>query len=610
MDFRLAAITSAKGETCRWVFSRPEYLRWRDPELRRTHGGLFWIKGKAGVGKSTIMRCILENATESMPNHCIISFFFNARGQPLERSVEGMYRSLLSQLLGKVPRLQQVITLPWFSIASQNWEPSVLQDIFRKAVLGLQQECLIIIVDALDEGDQAGVRAMVEYLESLTEAAQSRMISLEACYASRHYPHITAKSCESMVVEDRPEHAQDIHSYISNNLRVTYGALRDDLRLELVKKSQAVFLWVVLVVRQLNEAFDDGAGRAELFEVLGTLPDDLNDLLHDIVAKGSKDPRLLPAVVWMLVALYTLNIREFYFAIRLSLHQSKLLNMMGWCRHNDDLELMKRFVLSASKGLIEVTSSETQDKFVRPEHYFRKCDDDNYEHLQVQFIHETVRHYFLAGGLARLRPNLLPDVVAKSHALVVEWCKLWIRSTVAACVHLPGHQSSGLVDTHLLNGDLMFNSKNDWTRFPLLSYVHCSTLGHLDAAHMGDAIAIEDLQDFPVKQWINIKNIGGWLTENTGTDEVEGIEYERSTSLLYCLLEEGLSDLAEAYLELLAEPAATRDIGRYLNSPCGGQHFSCLGAAAYHGCFGGFVAIDQSNDCKSLSYRYFPGARS
>lgn len=125
---------------------------------------------------------------------------------------------------------------------TQVWELHVLQDMFRKAKLGLQQERLIVIADALDECDQAGVRAMVEYLESSTEAAQAKKISLEACYASRHYPHIMAKSCESMIVEDRLEHAQDIHFYISNNLRVTHGALRDDLRLELVKKSQAVFL--------------------------------------------------------------------------------------------------------------------------------------------------------------------------------------------------------------------------------------------------------------------------------------------------------------------------------------------------------------------------------
>jgi hypothetical protein len=73
---------------------------------------------------------------------------------------------------------------------------------FRKAVPGLQQERPIVVVDALDEGDQAGVRTMVEYLESLAEGVQAKKISLEACYASRHYLHITAKSCESMIVED------------------------------------------------------------------------------------------------------------------------------------------------------------------------------------------------------------------------------------------------------------------------------------------------------------------------------------------------------------------------------------------------------------------------
>jgi hypothetical protein len=137
----------------------------------------------------------------------------------------------------KVARLQQVITLPRFVITSQNREPHVLQDIFRKAVLGLLHERLVLIVDTLDEGDQPGVRAMVEYLESLTTATQAKKISLEVCYASRHYPQITAKSCESMIVGDSPEHAQGIQVYISDKLRVTRGALRDDLRVEIVRKS-------------------------------------------------------------------------------------------------------------------------------------------------------------------------------------------------------------------------------------------------------------------------------------------------------------------------------------------------------------------------------------
>lgn len=296
----------------------------------------------------------------------------------------------------------------------------------------------------------------------------------------------------------------------------------------------------------------------------------------------------------MLVARYTPNIREFYFAIRLGLQQAELLDMVDWCRHSDDLEIMRRFVLSASKGLIEVTSSETREGFVEPEVWaeddFYKNEDGKFDHWQVQFIHETVRDYFLASGLAGLRPDLQPDVVAKSHALVAEWCKLWMRSTVAACVHLPGYQSSGLIDAHLLNRVLMSKSIYDWTRFPLLIYVRHSTLGHLDAARTGNAIAVQELQDFPIKQWINIMNIGDWLAPNLGADGVEGIEYHQSTSLLYCLLEERLSALAEAYLEVLAGWYTKRDMGRYLNAQCGGEHFSCLGAAAYYG-FGEIVAL-------------------
>lgn len=82
---------------------------------------------------------------------------------------------------------------------------------------------------------------------------------------------------------------------------------------------------MVLVVRRLNEAFDDdGANRAELFKILDNVPDDLNELLHDIVIKRATDPRLVPAVVWVLVSQYALNIREFYFAILLGLQQSEV----------------------------------------------------------------------------------------------------------------------------------------------------------------------------------------------------------------------------------------------------------------------------------------------
>jgi hypothetical protein len=593
------------------VSARPEYLRWRNPTLRSSHRGLFWIKGKAGVGKSTIMRCILEDAIDSMPGHCMISFFFNARGQPLESSVEGMYRSLLLQLLQKIPSLRNVVTLPQLPVESQTWEPAVLRDIFRKAVLGLKGERLICLIDALDEGDQAGVRSMVKYLEDLTEAAQSRNISFEVCYASRHYPTITAKSCESIIVERITEHAEDIHFYVSNELRVTHGALRDELRLELVRKSQAVFLWVVIVVGRLNEAFDDGAGRADLLEVVRTLPTDIRELLHDIVSKSATNQRLTSAVVWMLFAQYTLNIREFYYAIRLSLHLFRPIDMVEWSCHSEhtdeDLEHMQRFVLSACRGLVEVKSLPRASQYSRhyktSHHYkfsgpYEKYDDSYFDHLQVQFIHESVREYFLAEGLARLRPDLQPDVVSKSHALLAKRCVRWIKSAATVCRKLPKEAASKASATLVLCTSVVPMPEYDWSRFPLFAYVRYSTLKHLNAAYLGGTIRTASsatLQAFPIQQWIDINRVA---------QNHERLAYEQSAPLLYFLLEGEFRDFAKWYLETLTLAQPSAKFGNYrepelhltsaeratnnnnyslLNVPCGGHHHTSLGAAAYHG---------------------------
>ena len=57
MDDRLATVSTAHAETCQWLFAREEYTSWRDPEALHKHHGFFWIKGKPGAGKSTLMKC-------------------------------------------------------------------------------------------------------------------------------------------------------------------------------------------------------------------------------------------------------------------------------------------------------------------------------------------------------------------------------------------------------------------------------------------------------------------------------------------------------------------------------------------------------------------------
>lgn len=169
---------------------------------------MFWVKGKAGVGKSTLMRVVLQQLRESIPSCYVISFFFNAKGDSLERSLEGMYRSLLHQMLQKIPETHATINITQASKKDgQPWEIDVLRNLFYETVIGLQNKHLICIFDALGKCDQRDIRSMVESTYGLAEATQS---SFDICFASRHYPNFTVKACEQLILESQDEHAEDI----------------------------------------------------------------------------------------------------------------------------------------------------------------------------------------------------------------------------------------------------------------------------------------------------------------------------------------------------------------------------------------------------------------
>ena len=100
VDVRRATIKDAHQNTCKWLLQQSKYREWHDwNRMSETHGFL-WIKGKPGTGKSTIMKFVLGHAEKTISTETVvISFFFNARGEELEKSIVGMYRSFFWQLL-------------------------------------------------------------------------------------------------------------------------------------------------------------------------------------------------------------------------------------------------------------------------------------------------------------------------------------------------------------------------------------------------------------------------------------------------------------------------------------------------------------------------------
>lgn len=223
MGLRYAIVEEAYSDTCQWLFSTPEYRNWQDSSLYSCHRGFLWIKGKPGSGKSTIMKTLLsrtESLDSSLPNEKVLSYFFNARGDILERTTEGLYRSLLYQALENIPILPLEVTrglnpesLELFH--RDGWQVDLLKNLLRKVVLLDLKVRFSCFIDALDEGDsENSVRNMVDFLESLSETAHQRGLRLSICLASRHYPNISLHRLQELNLDDHVGHMKDIDTYV------------------------------------------------------------------------------------------------------------------------------------------------------------------------------------------------------------------------------------------------------------------------------------------------------------------------------------------------------------------------------------------------------------
>jgi hypothetical protein len=415
MDNRQANIRKAYATTCRWIFEKPEYNNWRNADLLAEHNGFFWIKSKPGAGKSTLMKFLVQSAVKQLPDDHIVSFFFNSRGDVLERSLEGLYRGLLHQLLTAVPRLQDILKPQEIaSIANQAWPIDSLKNIFSEAVTQLGQDRVTCFIDALDECPEGEIRDMIEFFEELGESTAEEGIGLRVCFSSRHYPQVTIKKCQPMILDGQDGHEDDIARYVKSKLKVR-GKTAEDVRGAVQAKAKGIFMWVVLVIRILNEESDRGSNNAKLRKCLDQIPAELHELFQDILQRGIQDNKhLVPILQWISFAQSPLTREELFFAIHGG--DPDFIASEPWDPDEDDAESMDLFILETSKGLAEMTKGKKPT---------------------IQFIHESVRDYLRETGFAALAPELSGNLLGLTHDYLKRCCLSFITEPVLARLSLP-----------------------------------------------------------------------------------------------------------------------------------------------------------------------------
>jgi ankyrin repeat protein len=513
IDARQMTIKSGHAKTCKWLLKMQEYLDWLDVNKLVEHHGFLWIKGKPGTGKSTLMKFAHAHARKTMKDKIITPFFFNARGEDLEKSTAGMYRSLLLQLLEKIPELQCVFdslgSTAKSSSRSHQWSVETLKELFEQAIQLLGKRSLICFIDALDECEERQIRDMVAFFEQLGELAISAGIRFQVCFSSRHYPHITISKGLDLVLEGQEGHDQDITNYLDSELKIGHGKLAKEIRGELQSKASGVFMWVVLVVEILNKENDGGRVHV-LRQKLRDIPNDLHELFRQILMRDSYNrDELLLCIQWILFAKQPLKPEELYFAILSGVAPE----VLGSGNIDEiTMDVMKKFILNSSKGLAEITKSKTPT---------------------VQFIHESVRDFLVKeNGLGELFPGLGGNFQGQSHDRLKQCCLIYMGIDHSAHLDigkpLPEASEEEATDLRQLATKM----------FPFLEYAIRMVLCHADAAESRGVDQGDLIRSFPLDNWIKLSNL---------FEKAKVRRYTQKASLLYILAESNLQNLIKIH---------------------------------------------------------------
>ena len=361
MQNRSHDIGSAVEGTCEWLLRHEKYQTWA-----ASNRGLLWIKGKPGSGKSTLLKHALGNHG-ARDNALVLSFFFHGRGDELQRTPLGLFRSLLHQVLRQAPDALQDLVDTFETKGEQigkpgehwHWHKEELLSFFTSSLPKiLKTRPVWLFIDALDECGEDNAVKLVEVCQSLLQSTTSQSIGLKQfciCFSCRHYPILDLDGTFEICLED--ENRKDISTFVDDQLGAFRVRTSSTIPALISERASGVFMWARLVVKKVLDLEREGVGVKKIEAALYAIPPDLDDLYRQLI--GSMEPASLKLIQWVCFATRPLSLDEIRWAMVIEadcLHQS-LQDCQSAEDYVHDNTRMKRQVQTLSRGLAEVTQT-------------------------------------------------------------------------------------------------------------------------------------------------------------------------------------------------------------------------------------------------------------
>lgn len=405
-------ITKAMSDTFEWIyheqlpdvgsFTYSSFAGWLQSDT-----SLYWIAGKAGSGKSTLMKFLHSDPrTEehlklwAHDSKLIIAghFFWNS-GSSIQMSIEGLIRTLLYEIGTQLPNLLSILFPDrWAELESepdlklivlQPWTTFECLQAFRRILAQpFHRFRFFLFVDGLDECS-GGHEELTALLKEMASSSHVKM-----CLASRPWNVFqdAFDSSPSLMLQHLT--FRDIHSYVHNSfhkhrgfLELEKGDYKSAAQLcdDITEKASGVFLWVRLVVQSLLRGISDGDRVGDLMRRLKDLPADLEMLFQKIL--DSVDPA------------YKVNSSQLFQIHRTASDHAFDLSLLHFSYADEDDRLLWD---DEDKPL-------SRDEYTyRVKSLIRRLDSRTKGLLEIKnsFLDEIENWYWYVGRFARITRNL------------------------------------------------------------------------------------------------------------------------------------------------------------------------------------------------------------
>ena len=408
-------VSSSHPHTFEWIFDDDIERPW-DSFVKWLRGDecIYWIQGKAGSGKSTLMKYLADDPrtmhlfAQWSPNSevLVVKHFFWLSGSKMQRSLKGLLCSVARYIvLGDKRLVEKAIARDETLLTKRSihdWSGAELQRLLR-LFLDLMTRSICFFIDGLDEFDQGDdMEYLLSFIEDLSKADR-----IKICVSSRPENYIVKRMSQYSKMRLQDLTANDMQICIRDELkrvlkrypRASLGKTEfNEIVNVMIEKADGVFLWVHYTLSSLFRGMRNEDDFNNLLQRIEGLPNEMQQLYLHMWKRLNEDEQRYRAeatTLFSYIPFFPISLFEMLVALNRPLQETYVRDLTPLDPDDIDRDCKKleTRIFSRCAGLLIVETDKDEDIGLGIE----ERQDVNtlavYHKTKIRLLHRTARDF-------------------------------------------------------------------------------------------------------------------------------------------------------------------------------------------------------------------------